>query len=324
VSETIRRVKDKTGNFTVVSNEVFRRSDLSARAKGIYAYIMTLPDDWLVCKQELYTHFAEGKAALDTGFKELETAGYINKRLLRDGQGHITATEYTVFESAEMNDAPKSENRKTVKPPKSDLPFSGYPISVNRTLLSTDTTKNLKELSSGGTSTTELLKECVKVGFYLDEKIAGQILSENPIDSSWISGAFSFPEFIASVIAGKYGNQPPDEQKSLFIRGLGWWLDRRAQYPAWREQRKKEAQDKQRRYAAETEKHRIAEARRNPPAVCGHCGTALAPDIRACPSCGWMRNFDADSGAWSFDEPVDIVGMFEEVINKGRPKGASP
>jgi hypothetical protein len=55
VSETIHRLKNKTGNFTIVLNEVFRRSDLSARAKGIYAYIMTLPDDWSICKQELYT-----------------------------------------------------------------------------------------------------------------------------------------------------------------------------------------------------------------------------------------------------------------------------
>jgi hypothetical protein len=56
VDETIHRLKNKTGNFTIVLNEVFRRSDLLARAKGIYAYIMTLPDDWLICKQELYTH----------------------------------------------------------------------------------------------------------------------------------------------------------------------------------------------------------------------------------------------------------------------------
>jgi hypothetical protein len=85
VDETIHRLKNKTGNFTIVLNEVFKRSDLSARAKGIYAYIMTLPDDWLICKQELYTHFAEGKAALDTGFKELETTGYINSGLIFPG-----------------------------------------------------------------------------------------------------------------------------------------------------------------------------------------------------------------------------------------------
>jgi hypothetical protein len=131
VNETIHRLKNKTGNFTIVLNEVFKRSDLSARTKGIYAYIMTLPDDRLICKQELYTRFAEGKAALDTGFKELEASGYINRRLLRDGQGHITATEYTVYENAEMTNPPKSENRKPI------YRNPVQPLSVNRTLLKT-------------------------------------------------------------------------------------------------------------------------------------------------------------------------------------------
>jgi hypothetical protein len=126
--EPIRRLKNKTENFTIVFNEVFQRADLSARAKGIYAYIMTLPDDWLLCKQELYTHFAEGRSALDAGFRELEDAGYIKKRLLRDERGRIVATEYTVYESAEMNDEPKAAE----------------PIAVNQQLLSTKSTKDLE------------------------------------------------------------------------------------------------------------------------------------------------------------------------------------
>ena len=55
--ESIQRIKNKTENYTIVSNEIFRRSDVSARAKGVYAYIMTLPDDWKLYKSELYKHF---------------------------------------------------------------------------------------------------------------------------------------------------------------------------------------------------------------------------------------------------------------------------
>lgn len=76
--ESINRIKNKTENFTIVSNEIFQRSDVSARAKGIYAYIMTLPDDWKIYKQEIFTHFSEGKNALDSAFKELEKLGYIS------------------------------------------------------------------------------------------------------------------------------------------------------------------------------------------------------------------------------------------------------
>jgi len=37
MNQTIQRIKNKTDNFTIVANEIFQRSDVSARAKGIYA-----------------------------------------------------------------------------------------------------------------------------------------------------------------------------------------------------------------------------------------------------------------------------------------------
>jgi hypothetical protein len=141
VAETIHRMKNRTGNFTIVLNEVFRRSDLSAKAKGIYAYLMTLPDDWIIRKQELYTHFTEGRAALDTGFAELETAGYVHKGWLRDDHGHIMGAEYTVYESAGMNNLPNVENQQSV------APNVDYPIAGNQQLLNTDITKNLVRLN---------------------------------------------------------------------------------------------------------------------------------------------------------------------------------
>jgi hypothetical protein len=147
MAETIHRLKNKTGKFTIVLNEVFRRSDLSAKAKGIYACLMTLPDDWIIRKQELYTHFTEGRAALDTGFAELETAGYVHKGWLRDDHGHIIGAEYTVYESAGMNDLPNVENQQSV-PPNVDYPIADNPIAGNQQLLNTDSTKDLVEPST--------------------------------------------------------------------------------------------------------------------------------------------------------------------------------
>lgn len=39
------RVK-KDANFSGMDNVFLRRDDLSWRAKGLLAYILTLPDDW--------------------------------------------------------------------------------------------------------------------------------------------------------------------------------------------------------------------------------------------------------------------------------------
>jgi rubrerythrin len=161
------------------------------------------------------------------------------------------------------------------------------------------------------TTTTNFINECAKAGFRLDWKIAGKILTEHPIDPAWIAGEFSFPEFVADTIKESYPGKSPAEQKRLFISGFQW-EDLRDKYPAWREHHRKEAEAHQRREAAEAEERRKDEARRNPPATCGHCGTVLASDNRACPSCGRMLFFDDESEAWKFQEPVNFSAAFQQ------------
>jgi hypothetical protein len=78
---------------------VFRRSDLSGRAKGLFGYLMTLPDDWVVHKREIYSHFTEGRDSLDAAWKELEDAGYIDRERERE-KGRITGSHYVVYESS--------------------------------------------------------------------------------------------------------------------------------------------------------------------------------------------------------------------------------
>lgn len=128
----IKRIKNKTKNFTVVSNEIFQRSDVSARAKGIYAYIMTLPDDWDLYKSELYKHFSEGRDAIDKAFKELETLGYIMMEKTKDNKGRFVGWDYRIIES-------------TQNPDPLETRLSENPTSENPQLLNTNNNKILKE-----------------------------------------------------------------------------------------------------------------------------------------------------------------------------------
>lgn len=132
MSDTIIKVSNKTENFTVVTNEVARRNDLSARAKGVYFYLMTLPKDWKLFREELNTHFTEGKDALNTAFKELENAGYISKKRILD-KTKFAGWEYSIYETATINGKSDSGN------PKTDFPCTGNPqlLSTN-SLLSTN------------------------------------------------------------------------------------------------------------------------------------------------------------------------------------------
>jgi hypothetical protein len=98
MSENISRVKNKTKDFSIIANECFHRKDLSARAKGIFGYLMTLPNDWKINRGELFTHFSEGEGALNSAFNELMEAGYIEAEQVKDG-GKFAGIEYFVYET---------------------------------------------------------------------------------------------------------------------------------------------------------------------------------------------------------------------------------
>jgi len=102
-------------NYCIVCNEVARRTDLSARAKGIYYYLATLPPNWELQQQEAEQHFTEGREAFKTAFRELITTGYIIPSKVKDAKGRLQGWKYNVlWSSTEMQetDTPENRNRK--------------------------------------------------------------------------------------------------------------------------------------------------------------------------------------------------------------------
>lgn len=172
VESMITRVKEKTGNFSIICNEVLRRSDLSARAKGLWAYIMTLPDDWTIRKGEIFTHFAEGKTALDSAWSELIEAGYIIEDVRRNDDGTLDGKNYIIHETVE----PITQN-----------PASVIPQSVDPPLLSTKRQPITKRTNTNIAPTLNLVPEeataapSVPKDTSLFHAIEGSFLAAQPI-----------------------------------------------------------------------------------------------------------------------------------------------
>ena len=110
--------RNRSESFSIIGNEALRRSDLSARAKGIFAYIMTLPDDWILYKEELFKHFTEGRDALNKAFRELVDAGYIVVEQKKE-KGRFSNNVYQVFDTVNgfsVNGYPSTVSPTTEKP----------------------------------------------------------------------------------------------------------------------------------------------------------------------------------------------------------------
>ena len=102
---------DKTKDYTVMANHHLRNKSLSLKAKGLLSLMLSLPDDWDYTTKGLATICKDGVDCICSTVRELETAGYIQRRRIRDDHGRLTVIEYTILEQpAKPDPSPKREN----------------------------------------------------------------------------------------------------------------------------------------------------------------------------------------------------------------------
>ena len=140
---------EKTKDYTVMSNHHLRNASLSLKAKGLLSLMLSLPDNWDYTLHGLSFISADGLSSIRATVAELESAGYLRRRRLRNDKGQLTETEYTILEQPEL---PATH---TVPPicenPILDNPTLGKPMLGNRTQSNTNVSKkdeSINELSS--------------------------------------------------------------------------------------------------------------------------------------------------------------------------------
>lgn len=82
-----------TADFTVISNALAQRRG-SAVTVGVAAYISSLPDGSSVTIPALCQHFSEGEILISRALRELEAAGYLERRRERTATGHVRTRTY--------------------------------------------------------------------------------------------------------------------------------------------------------------------------------------------------------------------------------------
>lgn len=124
----IRKQYEK--GFTTLDNTPLNDKNLTWKAKGLFAYLWSKPDDWDYRVTEVAKHSKDGVGSTSTGVNELEKAGYLQRKQNNDhgvfGDSVWTLSEKPIFKK------PITEN------PRSDNPITDKPYTENRSLLNTD------------------------------------------------------------------------------------------------------------------------------------------------------------------------------------------
>jgi hypothetical protein len=135
MAETYFIRHSKQRDYTVMNNTFLRDDKLSWKAKGLFAYILSLPEDWKIYLNELQTHATDGETSLRSAIKELTDNGYIVQKRLKDDKGRWASYVYQIIEN------PFVEN----------LNVDNLDME-NQVLLNTNNTKYLNQLKTNKSS----------------------------------------------------------------------------------------------------------------------------------------------------------------------------
>ena len=132
-------------NFTVVCNYITKDKRLSWKAKGIWLYAFSRPNDWVFHTNDLMNQSTDGRDSVRAGLKELENCGYL-KRERKRNVGKFNNIEWVFHET------PQSDLKNKV-------PQTEKPASENRPLINTDSLVSIEKENKETTTTSSKRKE---------------------------------------------------------------------------------------------------------------------------------------------------------------------
>ena len=145
MGDTIKRCSEHLQNFTLMDNTCLKTSTLSMQAMGLFAYLMTLPNDWVIYKSELVNHFSNGRDAVYKAFNELIENGFITYVEKKNDKNQFQGYEYYIHEKpveesekSELKKRSKNNNQNADGKPDTGKPDTGIPYTGNPSLLSTN------------------------------------------------------------------------------------------------------------------------------------------------------------------------------------------
>jgi hypothetical protein len=134
-------------DYTCVSNHALRNKNLSFKAKGLFVYLLSLPDDWELYKSELKDHSKDKRVSIDSALNELIENGYL--KISKTQCGKSTAITFCLVENPHTTD--ENQHRVCTK--------STSDCVENQQLLNTKTNINILTTNNSVVSFSNLNEE---------------------------------------------------------------------------------------------------------------------------------------------------------------------
>jgi hypothetical protein len=105
--------------YATIPNDLVNSTEISLKAKGLFAYIQSKPDGWEFSAERISNQLKEGLPTINSALKELESNGYLKRERYQNEYGHwminYLLCEIPVAENLTLGN-PLQENPDTGKP----------------------------------------------------------------------------------------------------------------------------------------------------------------------------------------------------------------
>ncbi|MER5913029.1 hypothetical protein ABT124_21635 [Streptomyces sp. NPDC001982] len=133
----IRRGVMAPDQFTQIANALFRATQLSFKAKGLFGLLSTHRDGWRMTVTDIARRSRDGEAAVKSGLKELEKHSFLVREREREADGTLSAAAYFI------TDLPSLQNHRSQ--PESGFPPVDDPTLADRPPKNTNRKKTTQE-----------------------------------------------------------------------------------------------------------------------------------------------------------------------------------
>ncbi len=194
-------------NYTTVNNFICKDNRLSWKAKGIWLYAFSRPDDWVFYMKDLEKHATDGKDSLRSGLRELQECGYLVKNQQRTADGSFSNMEWNFFETPQ-------EVKKCL--PETENPFTDNLFTANPPLLSTECLISTEKKQQQAAPAAAVFFDCLKD------------LDIPEFEKAWISSNHTESEVIQAI---QWINHPSTVIKTSIIQALKWACKEKPELP---------------------------------------------------------------------------------------------
>lgn len=107
----------KIDKQTSIKTKILEEQSLSYRAKGIYSYLVSRPENWKYNMQNLINTSTDGRESVQKGIKELEKIGLLKRIKSQNLKGKFVSWDWEIYDTYSIPiSTDERENHQSEKP----------------------------------------------------------------------------------------------------------------------------------------------------------------------------------------------------------------